>query len=107
MPQLDYSTLDDATSVRLVVRARAETFSHLYAGYSMLVSVLALNSVGDTGTAEEITRDVFGRVWRRARQYRADCDWHAGQKPGCGVWVPDLQHVGSFPHQQACHCNVI
>jgi RNA polymerase sigma-70 factor (ECF subfamily) len=72
MSQLDYSTLDDETLVRLVVQARAEALSELYDRYSRLVFSLALNSVGDPATAEEITQDVFLRVWQRARQYRAD-----------------------------------
>lgn len=98
MPQLDYSTLDDEALTRLIVQARAETLSEPYAGYSMLVSGLALNSVGANGTAEEITQDVFVRVCQRGRHYRADCDWHAGHQPGCGVRVPGPQHAGPFPH---------
>lgn len=72
MSQLDCSTLDDETLVRLIVQARAEALSELYDRYSRLVFSLALNSVGDSATAEEITQDVFLRVWQRARQYRAD-----------------------------------
>jgi RNA polymerase sigma-70 factor (ECF subfamily) len=71
MSQLDYSTLDDETLVRLIVQARAEALSELYDRYSRLVFSLALNSVGNPATAEEITQDVFLRVWQRARQYRA------------------------------------
>ena len=72
MSQLDYSTLDDETLVRLIVQARAEALSELYDRYGRLVFSLALNSVGNPATAEEITQDVFLRVWQRARQYRAD-----------------------------------
>ncbi len=69
---MDYSTLDDETLIRLIVHAQAEALSELYDRYSRLVFSLALNSVGDSATAEEITQDVFVRVWQRARQYRAD-----------------------------------
>jgi RNA polymerase sigma-70 factor (ECF subfamily) len=72
MSQLDCSTLDDETLVRLIVQARSEALSELYDRYSRLVFGLALNSVGNPATAEEITQDVFVRVWQRARQYRAD-----------------------------------
>lgn len=72
MSQLDYSTLDDENLVRLIVQARAEALSELYDRYSRLVFSLALNSVGDPATAEEVTQDVFLRVWQRARQYRAE-----------------------------------
>ncbi len=69
---MDYSVLDDETLIRLIVHARAEALSELYDRYDRLVFSLALNSVGDSATAEEITQDVFLRVWQRARQYRAD-----------------------------------
>lgn len=72
MPQLDYTTFDDETLVQLIVQARAEALSELYDRYGRLVFSLALNSVGDPATAEEITQDVFLRVWQHARQYRAD-----------------------------------
>jgi RNA polymerase sigma-70 factor (ECF subfamily) len=71
MSQLDYSTLDDETLLRLIVQARAEALGELYDRYGRLVFSLALNSVGNPATAEEITQDVFLRVWQRARQYRA------------------------------------
>ena len=69
---MDYSVLDDQTLIRLIVQARSEALGELYDRYSRLVFSLALHSVGDPATAEEITQDVFLRVWQRARQYRAD-----------------------------------
>jgi RNA polymerase sigma-70 factor (ECF subfamily) len=69
---MDYSVLDDQTLIRLIVQARSEALGELYDRYSRLVFGLALHSVGDPATAEEITQDVFLRVWQRARQYRAD-----------------------------------
>ncbi len=72
MSELDYSTLNDESLVRLIAQARAEALGVLYDRYSRLVFGLALNSVGDPATAEEITQDVFVRVWQRARQYHAD-----------------------------------
>ena len=72
MARLDYATLDDQSLIHLIIQARAEALSELYDRYSRLVFSLALNAVGDPATAEEITQDVFLRVWQRARQYRAD-----------------------------------
>ncbi len=69
---MDYSVLDDQTLIGLIIHARAEALSELYDRYGRLVYSLALNSVGNPATAEEITQDVFLRVWQRARQYRAD-----------------------------------
>jgi RNA polymerase sigma-70 factor (ECF subfamily) len=69
---VDYSTLDDVALIRLIVHTQAEALSELYDRYSRLVFSLALNSVGDPATAEEVTQDVFVRVWQRAKQYRAE-----------------------------------
>ena len=69
---MDYTTLDDETLIGLIMHARAEALSALYDRYGRLVFGLAFNSVGDRATAEEITQDVFLRVWQRAGQYRSD-----------------------------------
>ncbi len=69
---MDYSALDDETLIGLIAHARAEALSELYDRYGRLVFSLALNSVGDYATAEEVTQDVFVRVWQGARMYRAE-----------------------------------
>jgi RNA polymerase sigma-70 factor (ECF subfamily) len=69
---VDYSSLDDATLIDLIARARTEALGELYDRYSRLVYSLAVNTVGDYGTAEEITQDVFVRVWQRAASYQAE-----------------------------------
>jgi RNA polymerase sigma-70 factor (ECF subfamily) len=69
---VDYSALDDETLVRLIGHAQADALNTLYDRYNRLVYSLALNIVGDRHTAEEITLDVFARIWDRARTYRAD-----------------------------------
>ncbi len=69
---MDHSTLDDETLIRLIAHAQADALSALYDRYNRLVFSLALNVVGDYETAEEITLDVFTRVWERARTYRAE-----------------------------------
>lgn len=68
---MDYSTFDDDALIRLIVRANADALSALYARYSRLVFSVALNAVGDHAAAEEITLDVFTRVWEKADTYRA------------------------------------
>jgi RNA polymerase sigma-70 factor (ECF subfamily) len=70
--RVDYTTLDDESLIRLIMHARTEALSALYDRYGRLVFSLALNSVGDRATAEEITQDVFLRVWQRAGQYRSE-----------------------------------
>jgi RNA polymerase sigma-70 factor (ECF subfamily) len=69
---MDYPELDDKTLVALIARSDADALGALYDRYSRLVFSLALNAVGDRGAAEEITLDVFTRVWERAGTYRAD-----------------------------------
>ena len=69
---LDYSVLDDETIISLIVQAQTGALSELYDRYGRLVFSLAVGSLGDQATAEEITQDVFLRVWQRAGQYRAD-----------------------------------
>ena len=69
---MDYSTLTDETLIRLVARTQPEALSALYDRYNRLVFSLALNVVGDRATAEEITLDVFTRIWERASTYQSD-----------------------------------
>jgi RNA polymerase sigma-70 factor (ECF subfamily) len=69
---VNYSTLDDETLIGLVARANPEALSALYDRYSRLVFSLAFNSVGDQATAEEITLDVFTRIWEKAETYRPE-----------------------------------
>jgi RNA polymerase sigma-70 factor (ECF subfamily) len=69
---VNYSTLDDEMLIGLVARANPEALSALYDRYSRLVFSLAFNSVGDQATAEEITLDVFTRIWEKAETYRPE-----------------------------------
>lgn len=69
---MDYSTLNDEALIRLVARAHEGALSELYDRYSRLIFSLALNLVGDRATAEEVTLDVFTRVWERAETYRSE-----------------------------------
>lgn len=67
---VDYSTLNDETLIGLIAQARADALSELYNRYNRLVFSLALNMVQERPLAEEITLDVFTRVWERAGTYR-------------------------------------
>jgi RNA polymerase sigma-70 factor (ECF subfamily) len=69
---VNYSALDDQTLIRLVARAHADALGELYERYSRLVFSLAWNLVGDQATAEEITLDVFTRIWEKAETYRPE-----------------------------------
>lgn len=69
---MKYSTLDDAKLIILVTKGDTEALSELYDRYSRLVFGLALKTVGDQAIAEEITQDVFFRVWEKAGTYHSE-----------------------------------
>ena len=100
---MDYTTLDDETLIRLIAHARTEALSELYDRYSRLVFSLALNSVGDQATAEEVTQDVFVRVWQRAGQYRADRGKVSTWLTGITRYraIDQLRRQGSRPEQNS------
>jgi RNA polymerase sigma-70 factor (ECF subfamily) len=69
---VNYATLDDTTLIILIAHTHPEALSELYDRYNRLVFSLALNLVSDYATAEDITLDVFTRVWEKAQTYRAE-----------------------------------
>lgn len=69
---MDTSRYDDAALLRLVAQSDHEALAVLYDRYSRLVYSLALQVVGDSAAAEEITQDVFTSVWQKAASYRAE-----------------------------------
>lgn len=69
---MDYTTLDDKILIALIAQAQSSALDELYARYSRLVFSLALNMVSDQATAEEITMDIFTRVWQKANTYRPE-----------------------------------
>lgn len=72
MKSITYITSDDESLIEQVAQLREEALSQLYDRYSDLVFSIALAIVDDRSTAEEITMDVFMRVWQKAASYRAD-----------------------------------
>ncbi len=74
---MDYTSLDDASLLSMIAAARdepipTEALGALYDRYGRLVYTVAIHVVGDAETAEEVTQDVFVRVWEGAHTYRAD-----------------------------------
>jgi RNA polymerase sigma-70 factor (ECF subfamily) len=60
----------DADLLALIAQAQPEALAALYDRYRRLVFSIALAIVGDQAAAEEVTLDVFVRVWRSAGSYR-------------------------------------
>ena len=69
---MDYSNLDDSTLIRLIAHAKTDALSELYDRYFRQVFGLALAVIKDRALAEEITQDVFLRVWTNAKTYKED-----------------------------------
>ncbi len=68
----DYARYDDERLISLIAQLQTEALDQLYDRYNRPIFSLALMIVGDQATAEEITLDVFMRVWQKAGSYRAD-----------------------------------
>lgn len=64
--------VDDISLIELIVDAHADAVKELYDRYHRLVFSVAFAILGDPSTSEEVTLDVFVRVWQRARMYRAE-----------------------------------
>jgi RNA polymerase sigma-70 factor (ECF subfamily) len=69
---VDYKKFDDETLLRLIASAQESALGELYDRYGRLVYSMALNTVGEPTLAEEITQDVYLRVWNKADTYRSD-----------------------------------
>ena len=68
----EYAHYEDEKLISLIVQAHEAALTQLYDRYNRLVFSLAFAIVNDRATAEEITLDVFMRVWQKAGTYRAD-----------------------------------
>ena len=71
-PSPDYSSVDDAALMRLVALSQEQALAQLYDRYNRLVFSLSLAIVQDRATAEEITLDVFMRIWQKAALYNPE-----------------------------------
>ena len=68
----EYAGYGDETLIRLIAQSQEQALAQLYDRYNRLIFSLALAIVNDRETAEEITLDVFMRVWQKAGTYRAE-----------------------------------
>ena len=69
---MDYTRLDDELLISLVQQNQEEALSALYDRYGRLVYSMAYNALQDQALAEEITQDVFLRIWNKADTFRAE-----------------------------------
>ena len=68
----DYARYGDESLISLIAQSQEQALAQLYDRYHRLVFSLALAIINDRATAEEITLDVFMRVWQKAGTYRAE-----------------------------------
>ena len=68
---MDYTRLSDETLLIQIARSQENALSELYDRYSRLVFSVALNTLSDPIRAEEVTQDVFVRVWEKAFTFSA------------------------------------
>ena len=68
----DEQIFTDAQLLALIVRGENWALSEIYDRYARFVFALALKLLNDNASAEEIVQQVFTKVWRRARDYRAE-----------------------------------
>jgi RNA polymerase sigma-70 factor (ECF subfamily) len=66
---VDFSKFDDQTLMKLIAQAQEDALRELYDRYNRLVYSMAVNAVGQNTLAEEITQDVFLRIWNKAETY--------------------------------------
>jgi RNA polymerase sigma-70 factor, ECF subfamily len=64
--------LNDSELIDLIAHHNEAALGELYDRYNRLVFSIAFAVVGEHGAAEEITLDVFIRIWQKAGTYRAE-----------------------------------
>jgi RNA polymerase sigma-70 factor (ECF subfamily) len=77
--------VDDTDLIEMIVHGRTDALDELYERYAKLVYSIAYRIVGDAATAEEVTLDVFERVWERAVLYRAS-------RASVSTWLSSMSH---------------
>lgn len=69
---MDYTALADEEIIARLSAGESWAMAVLYDRYARLVFSLALRILNDRGAAEEAVQEIFVKVWRRARDYRAE-----------------------------------
>lgn len=69
MERVDYTTLKDDELMQRLCARDLGAFEHLYDRYGDLVYSVVLRVVADTYAAEDVTQDVFLRLWRKPEQF--------------------------------------
>jgi RNA polymerase sigma-70 factor, ECF subfamily len=68
---VDYSKLENAQLMLMIAAQETAALGELYDRFGRLVYSMAYNVLGDGALAEEVTQDVFLRVWEKAETYQS------------------------------------
>lgn len=97
--RVDFTTLEDQELLQQIVKRKEEALAALYDRYVGLVFSVALHIVHDRLSAEEITLDIFTRVWHASHTYRPKrgkvSTWLAGMARNRAI--DQLRRDGSRP----------
>jgi RNA polymerase sigma-70 factor (ECF subfamily) len=99
---VNLSLLDDSILLNLISHAQEDALSELYDRYSKLIYSVAMNALADQALAEEITQDVFVRVWERAGTYR-------NEQGSVATWLASIARnraIDIFRQNRARHMNL-
>jgi RNA polymerase sigma-70 factor (ECF subfamily) len=69
---MDYTRFTDETLIQLIIAAQENALGELYDRYNRLVYSVALNTLSDPSRADEVTQDVFLKIWQKAHTYSAE-----------------------------------
>ncbi len=69
-PAMESAASEDAASVARLVQGESAALEELYDRYGRAVYSFALRMLGDVQSAEELTQEVFIRLWRQAKSYQ-------------------------------------
>ena len=89
--------LEDAVVLGFIARGEPEALGILYDRYGRLVFSIALRVTNDRLSAEEVTQDVFQRVWTHAAGFRPS----AGTLTGWLVSITRHRAIDAFRASQA------
>ena len=64
--------LDDLELIRLIQNSELEAFSEFYDRYVNLIYSIAYNILGSQPLAEDVTQDVFLKIWLKIDHYEPD-----------------------------------
>src|ERR687889_567512 len=80
-----YHILADEVLIPLVEAAAAEAFATLYDRHSRAAFSLAYRMMGEHQASEDLTQDAYLKVWRSAKNYRAE-------RGSVRTWILSIVH---------------